>query len=156
MWRCPNVSASTDMPATAPMYTAGHVPATASMSTASHVPAASPMSTASHLSAAAPMSTASHVAAASPMSTTVVVVGEGRNNREPANTDSHSQSHPIPRAKPLERQQSLHKEPFHACCRESQSRSRLSGAHPALHKETVRKKYASFQYKESKNSLEKG
>jgi hypothetical protein len=71
------------------------------MSTACRVPATSPMST------------------ASPVSTTPVSVSEGRNNREATDTDSHSQSDPIPksriRAKPLERQQSLHKKPFTPC-----------------------------------------
>jgi hypothetical protein len=80
-WRCPNVSASTDMPvagdapttsyasATSPMSTTGHVSAASPMSTAGHVSAASPMSTAGHVSATSPMSTASYASAASAMST---------------------------------------------------------------------------------------
>ena len=161
------MSASGDMPATGgvpstsyvsaatPVSTASYVSATAPMSTTSYVSATAPMSTTSCVTAAAPMSTASHVTAAASMSTALVVVSEGRNNREAADTDRHSQSGPIPksgiRAKPLEGQQSLHKEPF-TPGPESYNRDRDS---PALHKETVRKNYASFQYKESKNRLEK-
>jgi hypothetical protein len=149
------MSTTSYVSATAPMSTTSCVTAAAPMSTASHVTAAAPMSTTSCVTAAAPMSTTSHLTAAASMSTALVVVSEGRNNREAADTDRHSQSGPIPksgiRAKPLEGQQSLHKEPF-TPGPESYNRDRDS---PALHKETVRKNYASFQYKESKNRLEK-
>ena len=138
------------------MSASGDMPATGGVPSTSYVSAATPVSTASYVSATAPMSTTSCVTAAASMSTALVVVSEGRNNREAADTDRHSQSGPIPksgiRAKPLEGQQSLHKEPF-TPGPESYNRDRDS---PALHKETVRKNYASFQYKESKNRLEKG
>ena len=66
----------------------------------------------------------SHVSAAR-VSTTLVAVSYGGNHREAADTHSRSQSSPIPnnaiRAKPLDSQQSFHKEPFQ-CSAESYTR----------------------------------
>jgi len=95
--------------------------------TTNEVCGAAPTSTASSVpTSTSHVSTAASVATAARVSTTLVAVSKGGSHREAADTHSHSDSHPIPnsaiRAKPLDRQQNLHKEPF-KCSAESYTRS---------------------------------